>query len=87
MSQDKKELTNEQIKEAIEKKHCPYCKSRNFVGDFPAWQRFDFEGCDPEGKPGKPFYSEPETEAPFERVECYECGEEIPKVVWREWEL
>lgn len=82
-----KKLTDEQIKEAIEKKHCPYCKSRRFVGDFPARQRFDFKECDPEGKPGKPFYYHPETGAPFERVRCDRCGEGIPEIIWRKWEL
>lgn len=79
-----KKLTDEEIKEAIEKKECPYCKNRKFVGDFPAWQRFDFEACDSEGNP---FYYDPETEAPFERVECDNCEKEIPEKIWREWQL
>ena len=77
-------LTEEQIKEAIGEKRCPYCKSQVFVGDFPAWQRFDFGGSD---LINKPFFHDPETEAPFERIECYKCGKEIPQVIWGEWEL
>ena len=79
-----KKLTDEEIKEAIEKKHCPYCKSKRFVGDFPAWQKFDFNECD---SWGDPFYYDPDTSAPFERVECDECEEEIPEIIWREWQL
>ena len=82
-----KKLTDQQIKEAIEKKHCPYCKSRRFVGDFHASQRFDFGECDPEGKPGEPFYNEPDTSAPFDTVKCDKCGEGITEIIWRNWEL
>lgn len=82
-----KKLTDEQIKEAIEKEHCPYCKSRKFVGDFPASQRFDFGDGDPEGKPGRPRFSRPETGAPFERVKCDKCEEGIPEIIWRKWKL
>ena len=82
-----KKLTDEQIKEAIEKKHCPYCKSRRFVGNFHASQRFHFGECDPEGKPGRPLFSRPETGAPFDTVECDKCKEGIPEIFWRKWEL
>ena len=84
MFKEEKQLTGEETKEAIEKKHCPYCKSKRFVGDFPAWQRFDFGECDSEVKP---YYYDPETEAPFERVECDVCDKEIPEIIWRKWQL
>lgn len=84
MPKEKKELTQEEIKEAIEKKHCPYCKSRKFVGNFPAWQRFDFDECDSEGKP---FYHDPDTSAGFEQIDCDNCDKEIPPIIWGEWEL
>ena len=77
-------LTGEEIKEAIEKKHCPYCKNRKFIADFPSWQKFDFNKCDSEGKP---FYHDPDTSAAFERVECDNCGEDIPEIIWEGWNL
>lgn len=84
MPKEEKELTNGEIAEAVEKKHCPYCKSRQFIRDFPARQRFDFGRCDSEGKP---FYNDPDISAPDERIECDNCGKDIPESIWREWDL
>jgi len=80
----KEELTQDEIKEAIKKRRCPYCKGRKFIRDFPAYQKFDFDQCDSEGKP---FYHDPDTSAPDERIECDKCGEEIPEAIWGEWKL
>jgi len=84
MPEKKAKLTKNEIKEAIKKKHCPYCKSRKFVGFLPAWQRFDLDKCDSEGKP---FYYNHDTSAEFKKIKCNKCWKEIPEIIWRNWEL
>lgn len=44
MAEKQKELTEEQIKEAKEKKWCPFCHKRRFSGTMPeAWQNFSID--------------------------------------------
>lgn len=93
MPQNKKELTDEEIKEAVEKRRCPYCKAedfRLFVGDFPSWQKFEFVplGLDKNGVPEFQIkWQDPDTSADFEQIECVNCEEEIPQIIWRKWGL
>lgn len=76
-----KELTTEQIREAIKEKYCPFCEGKDFHTTFDiAGQGFHIL---PDGRIawGKKDYDN------IEIVECEICGEEIPKEIWKEWKL
>lgn len=94
MSAENKELTNEEIKEAIEKKHCPYCKGQKFVGTFRAYQEFEFSEVDT-GR--RPMYLKPDLsdsrgtmnthDREFREIWCDTCTKTIPAEIWSEWKL
>lgn len=78
------ELSEKDIKEAKEKKRCPFCKCKHFQGnDFLA--TFDLAGqyfwFDEKGNIE---WGERNRDN-IETVECNVCGEEIPSEIWKEW--
>lgn len=74
-------LTNEEIKEAIEKKWCPFCKDecKSFYGTVDAWQEFWFTDK------GELIWEDLEGDDEMGSITCKECGEEIPEEVWKNW--
>lgn len=91
---EEKELTKDEIAEAIEKKRCPYCKGQKFAGLFHAYQEFDFSKPDASGRP---IYSEPDLSdskdimdskaKEFRDVWCESCKRTTPAEIWSAWKL
>jgi len=71
----------EEIQEAIEKKHCPYCKDehRNFWVDCWASQELWLD------EKGNTDWGDVEIGSIPHSVSCGECGKEIPKEIWEKW--
>lgn len=80
MAEDKKELTDEQVKEAIKKKECPYCGGKTFTGHLE-WADEPFSIFES----GKIVYSAIESSAGYDAVVCVNCEEEIYPIIWKEW--
>lgn len=73
------ELSEKDIKEAKEKKHCPFCGGVDFHATFDlAGQGFCFDEKD------NIEWGEKDRDN-IEVVECNICGEEILSEIWKEW--
>jgi len=94
MPEQDRELTQAEIKEAIKKNHCPYCKNQKFVGVFHAYQVFDFSSPDISKKPTylELDLSDSENDMDskakdFREVWCDACKKTTPAEIWSEWKL
>lgn len=79
MAEKQKKLTDEEIKEAKEKKWCPFCHKKRFSGTMPeAWQNFSID------KDGR-VELDSVVAGEYDCVECLSCEQEIPSEIWSKW--
>jgi len=76
-----KELTKNQIEEAIKKKWCPFCQEQDFSCEEQAFQRLCFDvNLEPD-------WLEIEAGDKIDNVICRNCCKIIPTQIWKKWDI